>query len=64
MPDANRQDALPDGTLSQSTVSARNQCQWPTGEHFWSIPQRDGAQTCLWCPAIQRPEPVEHDDAR
>ncbi|CAN7328933.1 hypothetical protein LJR143_001649 [Pseudoxanthomonas sp. LjRoot143] len=32
-------------------------CIWPTGEHFWSIPQPDGTQTCLWCSATQQSKP-------
>lgn len=38
-------------------------CVWPTGKHFWSVPEPSGRQTCLWCPAVKRPETVENEES-
>lgn len=34
-------------------------CTWPSGQHFWSVPNASGRQTCLWCPAVREPEPID-----
>lgn len=40
-------------------MGAESECVFPTGKHFWSVPEPSGRQTCLWCPAVRWPEPVE-----
>ncbi len=34
-------------------------CIFPPGKHFWSVPEPSGRQTCLWCPAEKWPEPID-----
>lgn len=38
-------------------------CFGPTGNHFWSIPQPSGEQSCLWCGATQNIRPPVIDGA-